>query len=295
MMQALPFYLAYPFIYMISRSPFWILYRISDGLYALLYYVIRYRKKVIIKNLTNSFPEKSVVEIKKICKANYRYLCDVILETVKTFTWNENHVKGRVTIDNVEMLNGLYDKNKSIIIVMGHLGNWEWAGPCFSLNCKHQLAVVYLPLTNPYFEKVLKNSRTKFNTKVIPRDNTLRTMVANKGTISATALIADQAPTPIKSALWMDFLNQDTAVYNGPEKIARMLDYAVVYMDVQRIKRGHYEVHPTLLFENPKEADNGEITIAFNRLLEEGIRERPETWLWSHNRWKHKRPSSDSK
>jgi KDO2-lipid IV(A) lauroyltransferase len=249
----------------------------------------------VLENLTNAFPEKSPQEIKKICKEFYGYLCDLILETVKTFTWNEQDVRSRVKITNVEMLDAMYENKQNFIILMGHLGNWEWAGPCFSLNCKHQLSVVYLPLTNPHFEKVLKNSRTKFNTQIIPRDNTLRAMIANKRTIGATALIADQAPTPIKSAIWMQFLNQDTAVFNGPEKIAKMLDYPVVYMDVQRIKRGYYEVHPTLLFEHPKETSQDEITFAFNRLLEEGIKKRPETWLWSHKRWKHKRPQINTK
>jgi len=183
-------------------------------------------------------------------------------------------------------------REKSIIIAMGHLGNWEWAGPCFSLNCKNQLFVVYHPLSNPYFEKMLQRTRTKFNTRIIPRSNTLRSMVANKDLISATALIADQAPTPVKTAVWMDFLNQDTPVFNGPEKVAKMLDYPVIYMDVKRVKRGYYEVNPILLFDKPKETNELEITIAFNKILEEGIRNQPETWLWSHNRWKHKRPSN---
>jgi len=256
-----------------------------------MYHVLGYRKSVVLDNLKRSFPEKSDGEIKQVCKEYYKYLSDLILETLKTITWNENQVKSRVKIYNLDMLNSLYEQKKSIVIVMGHLGNWEWAGPCFSLNCNHQLFVVYLPLTNPYFENVLKKSRTKFSTKIIPRDSTLRSMVANRKTISATALIADQAPTPIKSALWMNFLNQETAVFNGPEKIAKMLDYPVVYMHVDRVKRGYYEVHPKLLFENPKETSEEEITIAFNKILEDGILKKPETWLWSHKRWKHKKPS----
>lgn len=290
-MQAISFYLIYPFVYAVAASPFWLLYRISDILFWLMYYVLGYRKSVVLDNLKRSFPEKSDGEIKQVCKEYYKYLSDLILETLKTITWNENQVKSRVKIYNLDMLNSLYEQKKSIVIVMGHLGNWEWAGPCFSLNCNHQLFVVYLPLTNPYFENVLKKSRTKFSTKIIPRDSTLRSMVANRKTISATALIADQAPTPIKSAMWMNFLNQETAVFNGPEKIAKMLDYPVVYMHVDRVKRGYYEVHPKLLFENPKETSEEEITIAFNKILEDGILKKPETWLWSHKRWKHKKPS----
>ncbi|MTI40174.1 lysophospholipid acyltransferase family protein [Fulvivirga lutimaris] len=289
-MSALLYYLLLPLIYLVSWSPFWLLYAISSGVYGLMFHVIGYRKKVVKENLRNAFPDKTETEISAITKKYYKYLCDLIFETLKTVTWNERDVHKRVKMHDVELMDKLYEQGRSIVIVMGHLGNWEWAGPGFSLNYKHQLYVVYQPLSNKYFERIFSGSRTKFNTKIVPRKDTLRSMISNKKTISATALIADQAPTPVKTAVWMDFLNQDTPVFNGPEKIAKMLDYAVVYMDVQRVKRGYYEVVPTLLFDEPKESDENEITTAFNKKLEEGIKERPETWLWSHRRWKHKRP-----
>ncbi|MBT33197.1 MAG: lipid A biosynthesis acyltransferase [Thalassobius sp.] len=290
-MAALSYYLLYPIILLVSISPFWILYRISDCFYLLIYYVIGYRKSVVVSNLKNAFPEKSDEEIAKITKQYYKYLCDLMLESIKTITWNEKAVKSRVKMMHAEMLDELHSQGKSLVVVMGHLGNWEWAGPCFSLHCKHQLFVVYRPLSNPYFEKMFCRSRTKFNTQIIPKKNTLRAMIANKKTVSAFALIADQAPSPIKSAIWMDFLNQDTPVYNGPEKIAKMLDYTVVYMNVKRVKRGYYEVHPTVLFDQPKETQENEITFAFNKKLEADIKEQPRAWLWSHKRWKHKRKS----
>jgi len=243
----------------------------------------------VLTNLKNSFPDRSEAEIKAISRKFYRYLCDLIMESLKTITWNEQQARSRVTMKNVEMLDALHEQGKSIVIVMGHLGNWEWAGPGFSLNCKHQLYVVYRPLVNPYFEKVFSRSRTKFSTQIVAKSNTLRSMVANRKISSATALIADQAPHPINSASWIDFLNQDTAVFSGPEKIAKKLNYPVVYMQVERVKRGYYEVHPTLLAEFPKETADLEITLAFNKILEEGIHKYPETWLWSHKRWKHKR------
>lgn len=255
-----------------------------------MFHVAGYRKKVVKENLRNAFPDKTEQEISSITKKYYQYLCDLIFETIKTVTWSEKDVRKRVKMHNITLMDQLYEQEKSIVIVMGHLGNWEWAGPGFSLNYKHQLYVVYQPLSNKYFERIFSGSRTKFNTKIVPRKDTLRSMISNKKTISATALIADQAPTPVKTAVWMDFLNQNTPVFNGPEKIAKMLDYAVVYMDVQRVKRGYYEVVPTLLFDKPKESAENEITMAFNKMLEEGIRKRPETWLWSHRRWKHKQP-----
>ncbi|WKN42418.1 lysophospholipid acyltransferase family protein [Tunicatimonas pelagia] len=291
-MQAALFFILYPFVLLISYSPFWLLYKISDGLFVLIYYVVRYRKSVVLTNLKNSFPERSNQEIEEVCRKFYRYLCDLVVESLKTITWNEQQARSRVTMHNVEMLDALYAQGRSIIIVMGHLGNWEWAGPGFSLNCKHQLYVVYRPLANPYFEKVFSRARTKFSTKIVVKNNTLRSMVANRKTISATALIADQAPSPIHSALWLEFLHQDTAVFAGPEKIAKKLGYPVVYMQVERVKRGYYEVHPTLLAEHPKETADIEITREFNKILEKGIRKHPETWLWSHKRWKHKRSTT---
>lgn len=288
-MRAVLFYLVYPFILLISYSPFWLLYRISDGLYFIIYHLIGYRKSVVLTNLRNSFPERSEQEIRIISRKFYRYLCDLMVESLKTVTWREHHVRSRVSMHNAELLDKLHDQGKSVVIVMGHLGNWEWAGPGFSLNCKHQLVVVYRPLANPYFEKIFSRSRTKFSTKIVPKSNTLRSMIANRKVLSATALIADQAPHPINSAIWIEFLNQDTPVFVGPEKIAKKLDYPVVYMQVERVKRGYYEVHPTLLAEHPKETDETEITRAFNKILEAGIQRRPETWLWSHKRWKHKR------
>ena len=289
-MQALSYYLLYPLVLLISYSPFWLLYRLSDLLYLLLCYGIRYRRRVIVGNLRRSFPDYSDDQIKQTTRAFYRYLGDLIVETLKTLTWKEEHVRQRVSMHNTALLDELYAQGKSIVIVMGHLGNWEWAGPCFSLNCPHQLLVVYRPLSNPYFEKAFARARSKFGTQIVAKSNTLRGMVARRKTTSATALIADQAPFPAHTGFWINFLHQDTLVFAGPEKIAKKFDYPVVYMDVQRVRRGHYEVHPTLLFAQPNETSEHQITVAFNKILEEGIRKRPETWLWSHKRWKHTRP-----
>jgi KDO2-lipid IV(A) lauroyltransferase len=288
-MQAITFYLAYPFIYLISLSPFRLLYWFSDGLFYVLYYLVGYRKKTVIKNLKNSFPEKSPKEIKKIVKEYYRYLSDLILESVKTLSITEKEVRKHTKMLNVGLLDQYYEEGKSVILVMGHFGNWELAGPCFSLNCRHTLSVVYRPLINPYFEKIFAKSRTKFETEIIPVNNTLRGMIGNKKRVTATAFIADQAPANMNGALWMDFLNQDTPVFNGPEKISKMLGYPVIYVNIIRVKRGLYEIIPTLLSENPKSTEENEITIKSNRFLESEINKQPEIWLWSHKRWKRQR------
>jgi Kdo2-lipid IVA lauroyltransferase/acyltransferase len=261
------------------------LYVVSD----FFYWILRlsgYRKKVIINNLKNAFPEKTPAEIEAIAQFYYRYLCDLILETLKTLRMSEKEARRHCIFHKTTWLDKLYATNKSIIIVMGHYGNWEWAGPCFTLNTDFQLVVIYRPLTNIYFEKMMSGMRTKFGTKITPVNNTLRDMVANRGTITATAFIADQTASP-DNAYWTTFLNQETAVFTGPEKLARKFNYPVVYMHVKRVKRGYYEVFPELLCEEPKNASDHEILEKFTNRLEKEINIEPSVWLWSHKRWKH--------
>ncbi|HYF69648.1 MAG TPA: lysophospholipid acyltransferase family protein [Ohtaekwangia sp.] len=286
-MQAVLFYLAYPFVYLVASLPFGAMYRLSD----FFYYVIRltgYRRKVVLKNLRNSFPEKSEKEILSICESYYRYLCDLTLETFKTLKMSPEQAQYRCAFENPDWLKQLYEQKKSIIIVMGHYGNWEWAGPSFTLHTPYQLNVIYRPLSNPYFEKMLTGMRTKHGTKITPVKNTLRDMVANRNSITATAFVADQTATK-RDAYWTTFLNQDTAVFTGPEKLAKKFGYTVVYMNVKRPKRGYYRVIPELMFDDPCSTADNEIMEAFTRRLEREILIDPTIWLWSHRRWKHKR------
>jgi KDO2-lipid IV(A) lauroyltransferase len=286
-MQAILFYITYPFIYLLAIAPFSVLYAFSDFFYHILR-LTGYRKKVVLNNLRNSFPEKSEAEIEAIATSYYRYLCDLILETLKTLRMTAEETQERVTFHKAEWLDKLYQEHKSIIIVMGHHGNWEWAGPSFTLNTKFQLVVIYRPLSNPYFEKMMVGMRTRFGTKITPVNQTLRDMVANRKDITATAFIADQTATP-KNAYWTTFLNQETAVFTGPEKLAKKFNYPVVYMNVERPKRGYYEVTPELLFENPATTADDEIAEVFTKRVERDIITNPSIWLWSHRRWKHKR------
>jgi len=263
------------------------MYLFSDLCYR-LFWLSGYRKDVIVTNLKNSFPEKSEEEIISLAKDFYHYLCDLILEVLKTLTMTEQEAREHCIYHQPEWLDKLYEEKKSIIIVTGHYGNWEWCGPAFSLNSQYQLNVIYRPLSNPYFEKMMTRARTKFNTRITPAPQTLRDMVANRNKITATAFVADQAASTAH-AYWTTFLNQDTNVYNGPEKLAVKFNYPVVYMNLRRIKRGYYELTPDLLFENPSQTKEGEILEAFTKHLEKEIIRDPAIWLWSHKRWKHKR------
>ena len=286
-MQAVFFYITYPFVYLVAVLPFSALYKLSDVLYFLLR-LSGYRKAVVNKNLRLSFPDKSDQEIEAISKSYYRYLCDLILETLRTLRMSEKESRERCTFHKAEWLDKLQAEGKSFIIVMGHYGNWEWAGPSFTLNTGFQLVVIYRPLSNIYFERMMCSMRTRFGTKITPVNLTLRDMVANRGSLTATAFIADQTATR-DNAYWTTFLNQETAVFTGPEKLAVKFNYPVVYMNVQRPKRGYYEVFPELLIPDPKSTVVNEISEKFMNRLEKEILKDPTIWLWSHRRWKHKR------
>jgi Kdo2-lipid IVA lauroyltransferase/acyltransferase len=287
-MQALLFYLAYPFIYVLASLPFPVLYKVSDLCFHILN-LTGYRKEVVLKNLRKSFPEKTEQQIRDIANQYYRYLCDLILETLKTLRMTQVESKEHCKFFSKPWLEQYYKEGRSIIIVMGHYGNWEWAGPAFTLNRLHQLVVIYRPLSNTYFERMMVGMRTKFGTKITPVQNTLRDMVSNRSAVTATAFIADQS-APKRDGHWMTFLNQDTSVFTGPEKLARKFNYPVVFMNVIRPKRGYYQVHPELLFDQPKNTSETEISEVFTKRLEEEIQKDPTIWLWSHKRWKYKRP-----
>jgi len=290
-MQAVLFYLQLPFLYLLSVLPFPLLYLFSDFVYVLLYYVIGYRKGIVKQNLQRSFPQKTGKEIHALRKAYYHYFCDLFLETFKTLTISKKAMLRHcyMTPETIGLFDKLDAEKQSCIIVMGHFGNWEWGGNTFSLSCKQQLYVIYHPVSNKHFDSLLKNMRQRFATRLIPMKETFREMMANRHHVSATAFIADQTPPP-ENAYWTTFLNQDTPVFWGTERIARKLNYPVIYTSIHRIRRGYYEMRAEILCENPSAAADGEISQLHTRRLEQDIINQPEIWLWSHRRWKHRRP-----
>jgi Kdo2-lipid IVA lauroyltransferase/acyltransferase len=292
-MKAIVFYLSIPFIYLISLLPFWLFYGVSDFFFLLIYYVIGYRKKVVLENLRRSFPDKKEEELKKIRFKFYRYFCDFVLETLKTLTISKKKMLKHCKLnpDAKALFDKYHAENKSLIFVMGHYGNWEWAGNTFSIVGKHRLYVIYHPLTNKYFNDLIIGMRTRFGTKLIAMKNTVRDMLSNRKELTATAFIADQTPPP-EGAYWTKFLNQDTPVFWGTEKIARKVNYPVIFVNVKRVKRGYYEIFAETLVEEPAKTTEGQISEMHTRRLEQEIIKQPELWLWSHRRWKHKKPSN---
>ncbi|MEO6845363.1 MAG: lysophospholipid acyltransferase family protein [Ginsengibacter sp.] len=242
-MTAIFYYISLPFIYLLSATPFFILYRLSDGVYFILYDLLGYRKKIVLANLKKSFPGKTEEEIHLICKKYYRHLCDLFLEVLKTLTISKKAMIKHCAFnpEAKKLFDRLANEQKSVIVVLGHQGNWEWASSSFSLLCKQQLYVIYHPLSNKFFNELMHKIRSRFHAKTITMRETFKEMLMSKrsGEISATAFIADQTPPP-ENAYWTHFLNQETPVFRGTELIAKKLNYSIVYASIKKIKRGYY-------------------------------------------------------
>jgi KDO2-lipid IV(A) lauroyltransferase len=289
-MGTLGYYLAIPFIYVIAWLPFPLLYMLSDVLYFLIFRVVGYRKEVVLTNLRNSFPEKDEAEIRTIASRFYRWFCDLTLETLKTLTISPAKVHERVEFVGTDILRDYASRNQSIILVLGHFGNWELAGARYSAEPGiPQLYVIYHPLQNRHFDRLMYRMRTRHGTCLYTMRETSKAMLRDRHLNTATAFIADQTPAP-ERAYWMEFLNQDTPVFLGTEALARKLGYPVVYMSITRPKRGHYRLEVETLVAEPQGTVEGEITRIHTQRLERDIRNYPDLWLWTHRRWKHSRP-----
>lgn len=291
-MQGIIYYLALPFIYLISLMPFWLLYRISDGMYILLYYIIGYRKKVVYKNLKKSFPDKTETEIKAIEKNFYKHLCDLMLEILKGLTISAKSASERCVMSTElqDIFKKYYEQKISVVGVMGHWGNWEWGSNAFSLLKQQQLYGIYHPLSNKYFDSMILRMRSRLGTKLIAMNDTYKEMIRKRNEINVTTFIADQTPSGA-NAYWTTFLNQNTPILWGVEKIAKKMNMPVVFISVDKLKRGYYHMHAEVLTDEPRLLPDGQLTELHTKKLEKDIIYKPEIWLWSHRRWKHKRKS----
>lgn len=289
--QALAFYSIAPFLYFFSILPWWVLFLLSDIAAFVLYNIVGYRRKVVWLNLKNSFPEKSDEELKLIEIRFYRHFTDIMIEVLKMFTLSPRQKLARCEMDiaSIELLNDLYSKKRSAILVMGHYGNWEYYPYRLHSESNHQPYAIYHPLSNTYINKALLQMRTRTGCKLYTMSGAAKGMINNQKELNLTLFLADQAPA-IQGAYWMKFMNQDAPVFNGSEKIAQKLGMAVIYGSMEHIQRGRYVFHATLICEDASLTKPGEITESHIRMLEADIRKTPEFWLWSHRRWKHKKP-----
>lgn len=276
-----------------ARLPFWVIWGMADIFYVLLYYIARYRRKVVHENLIRSFPEKSPEEIRKIAKKFYHHLSDLGLETIKFNQMTEKQIDERLIVHDLDIFEEYYNQGKSIVLLGQHHNNWEWSGS-IQRYIKAQYLVVYNPVRkNKALEKFILDTRERFGAKSIPVNHSVRTALEfnNAKRPGALILAADQTP-PANSQFWTTFLNQETAFFAGPMKIAIKTNQPVVLHHTRKVGRSKYEVFHYKLIENPSEVKPEEILMAYIQKLEEIIQTEPEYWLWSHRRWKHKRPSN---
>jgi KDO2-lipid IV(A) lauroyltransferase len=272
--------------------PLELLFRISDFLYFLIYTVFKYRVKVVKTNIKNAFPNYSEAKHLEIERSFYIFLCDLFVEIIKAISITETECKARYCVsEKAKQVMGSYlEKQQSIILTLGHYGNWELGGAIFGRSTGMYVNVIYRPLSNAFAESLMKNIRSKFGNFPIPMHDTFKTMLSDKknNLTRATAFAIDQAAPP-ESAYWTLFLNQESSVFLGAEKLAHKLNYPVVHVYASRIKRGYYTIHVNTISENPKALAAGELTELITKDIEKIIVAAPETWLWSHRRWKHQR------
>jgi KDO2-lipid IV(A) lauroyltransferase len=280
------YYLLYAFFYLVSLLPMRVLYLFSDAMFFIVYRCIGYRREVVLSNLENAFPEKTGAEREAIAKQFFRNMIDSFIETFKLLSVSPRFLQRRVTA-NWEILEQLQKSGKSCQLHLGHTFNWEWGHHVLQMNTLYQVLVVYSPLSNKAFEKLLLKIRTRFGSAFIPASDMKNSITGYADTQYLLGLVADQSPGKPQQAYWLNFLNQATAFIPGPERAARNLDIPVLFASVYKTRRGHYHAALTIASEHPAQLEPGELTLMYARFLEDTIRRQPENWLWSHRRWKH--------
>ncbi len=274
----------------LSRLSWQNIFRISSALNFLLFKVVGYRKKVILQNLRNSFPEKSETNIRAMARDFYQHFTDLMLETIKCRSCPAEDILDRIQGD-ISRVDRLYAENKNILFLMGHRGNWEMANLFASLRFSHECLVVYRPLQDTVFDQWFIKLRTRFGSRLVPMHDIAAELRRPRDRPYVVVLANDQSPQP-DSAYWTTFLNQDTGFFRGAEILARRNDLTVLYADFSRdtTRRGFYHVEISLVTDAAKALGKNEILEKQIRMLEADIRAQPFNWLWSHRRWKHQRP-----
>ena len=288
------YYIIYGLVYLLSILPFWVLYGLADFLFIIIYYVARYRRKIVRKNLCNSFPEKSEKEIKSIERKFYRWFCDYLFETFKLLSITDKNLVKHIDFVGLEGLEDAFDRGQDCATILGHYCNWEWLSATGLGYKRHPEAItglIYHRLRSKAMDRLFLKLRNAHKGFCVKKAYTLRTVVRLKkeNKRNMFGYISDQTPKWDNIHLWLDFLNQDTPVFTGGERIMRMMDNAVFYVDMRRTKRGHYVANFIPITLHAKQTDEFFIVRQFFSMLEQSIRREPQFYLWTHNRWKRTR------
>lgn len=275
---------------LLSYIPFRVLYILSDGLFYPLYYVIRYRRKIVRKNLTEAFPEKDLPEIKQIEKKFYHSFIDMMLESCKLATLSPQEMKRRMRFTNIEAVNTMLQQGKSVSVYIGHYGNWEWVSSMPLWLEKGVPGIqIYHKLRNPNMERLMMHIRERMGGICVEMYKTARyiTELATRHQVCIIGFIADQSPKKREVRHFLPFLHHKTPVLTGSEKITKHYGFEAFYLDVQRTRRGYYEASFIHLHDDPQALPDFELTALYFQKLEQTILRQPELYLWTHNRFKH--------
>lgn len=290
-MKRVEYFLFQLLSWLLSRLPNFILYAIADIVYLFIYYIVGYRKNVVFKNLKNSFPEKSDNELKQIAIKFYHHLSDIFIENIALIKMKPERVEKMVDYESCKnIITDQYNKNKHVIIVTAHYNNWEFYLTLPILS-QHKVLGIYKPLNDSFYDKLFFKMREKFGAFPITMSDAFRTVLQlfKDKELMLVGLIADQRPPKSSSNYWTNFLNQETAIFLGPEKIAKKINATLIFTYLEKVKRGKYKMICSSLFDDLSNYSEYEITELYVRFVEQLIIEKPEYWLWSHNRWKRKR------
>ncbi len=294
--KSVAYYLLYAITYLHALLPFSVLYVLSDFLYFVIYYLVKYRRKLVRKNLLNSFPTKSEEQIIEIEKRFYHHLCDYYVETIKTLNITDDEVKRRMKFENPEIIDRLTADGRSCILSLGHYANWEWVPSIgFHLSSGVKTGLMYKELHSKSFDGLFLKVRTRFNSIPIEMLTAYRKMIEaqNKSETLVVGFLSDQRPPRSTLKHWIEFMNQDTPIQIGMERIARKLSCSIVYLDVKKVKRGFYVGKFHVITTDASEEPELMVMKRYMRKLEETIMREPAYYLWSHNRWKFKKGSDE--
>ena len=277
-------FILYPLLWLISVVPLFILNIFS----IIISPFFTYRKNIILSNIKLAFPKKNEWEINKIYKGFKLYFLNLIWEIIKMFSSSKEFYKKRIKVSNMDLINDYYQSNKSVIIIGGHYNNWEWAGPILSQIGNHHFVSVYKKLSNNFFNNFMIKLRSRFDIDAVEMNDLIKYLF-NNDKCKMIALISDQNPVIDENTNWLSFFGHSVPVIDGPEKIAKKFNYPVLFCDIQKESNGYYNISFETLEHNPKDSKEGDITKKFFQRLEKQIKDDSNNYLWSHNRWKHKK------
>lgn len=293
--KGIGYYLTYGMFSLIALLPFKVLYLISDFLYLIVYKLVRYRRKVVRKNLRNSFPQKDSNELLKIEKEFYRHFCDYFVETIKTLRITDEEIRERMVFENLDVVEELTKNGNSCLMSLGHYGNWEWV-PSIIMHLPERikLGMVYKRLSSQDFDDLFLRIRARFGPKAIEMKSIYRTIVRNRneGVTMLIGFLNDQRPRKHANEYWLEFLNQDTLAQTGMERIASQMGFAVAYLDIVKVKRGHFKCSVSAITPDASKEEEHVVTDAYTRKLEQTIINNPAYYLWTHNKWSRTKPEN---